>query len=214
MSVRRVIRLPRELLAPYLLEVPPDAGPLAWPAVFGNDRPVEIEVGFGKGLFLVRSSQARPEVNFFGVEIARKLQFFVANRIAKRELHNVRLVCTDARRLLAVQVPAASVQAVHVYFPDPWWKQRHRKRRLYQADFAAACERVLQPGGKLHVASDVETYFQLIQDTTAKHTRFILEPPAPEPPATADLDCLSNFERKARKVGKPVWRAVYRKAEV
>ena len=211
MSVRRVIRLPREQLVPYLLEVPLDSGAIAWPAVFGNGRPVEIEVGFGKGLFLVKASQACPEVNFLGVEIARKLQFFVANRIAKRTLNNVRLVCTDARHFLAKQVPAGSVQAVHVYFPDPWWKQRHRKRRVYQPDFAAACEQVLQPGGRLYVATDVEAYFEIIQATTAEHTKLILEPPLAEKPPEHDLDYLSNFERKARKVGKPIWRAVYRK---
>ncbi|MBL8795970.1 MAG: tRNA (guanosine(46)-N7)-methyltransferase TrmB [Planctomycetia bacterium] len=198
-------------MTPYLLEVPPDAGAVSWSAVFGNDRPVEIEVGFGKGLFLVRSSQTRPEVNFLGVEIARKLQFFVANRVAKRNLHNVRLVCTDARHFLSKQAPAGSVQTVHVYFPDPWWKQRHRKRRVFQPDFAAACEQVLQSGGRLRVATDVEAYFEIIQATTAKHTTLILEPPPAEKPAENDLDYLSNFERKARKVGKPVWRAVYRK---
>src|SRR5439155_12681338 len=142
LSVRGPVRLPLEQLQPYLFETPPTPAPLSWAHVFGNDHPVEIEVGFGKGLFLLTESQARPGVNFFGIEIVRKYQLFTANRLAKRGLGNVRLACADARVLLRDVVPAASVQAVHVYFPDPWWKKRHHKRRLFTAEFAAACARV------------------------------------------------------------------------
>ena len=163
-------RLPPEALQPYLLDVPhprsPACGtdstaprPLAWATVFGNDRPVEIEVGFGKGLFLVNAGQARPDVNFLGVEIERKYILFTATRLAKNGVANVRLACTDARWLLRECVPASSVQAMHVYFPDPWWKQRHRKRKLFTPEFALQCARVLTPGGMLHFVTDVEEYF-------------------------------------------------------
>src|SRR4051812_3618280 len=143
--VRGPVRLPLEQLQPYLFEVPEvaipgaDAPRLAWGSIFGNQAPVEIEVGFGKGLFLLTASQERPEVNFFGIEIERKYQLSTANRIAKRHLHNVRLACTDARLFLRDWVEPGSVTAVHVYFPDPWWKKRHHKRRLFTAEFAAAC---------------------------------------------------------------------------
>ena len=135
--MRGPVRLPLEQLQPYLFAMPPTPAPLSWATVFGNTNPVEIEVGFGKGLFLVTAGQERPEVNFFGIEIIRKYQLFTANRLAKRELHNVRLACADARLFLRDYVPAGSVQAVHVYFPDPWWKKRHHKRRLFTAEFAA-----------------------------------------------------------------------------
>ncbi len=207
--MRRSPRLSREALAPFLWEVPPDAGPFAWQTVFGNDRPVEIEVGFGKGLFLVESSQARPDVNFLGIEIIRKYQLFTATRIAKRNLTNVRLMAADARHVLATQVPADSVQAMHVYFPDPWWKNRHQKRRLFTGEFAAACERVLLPGGRLWLISDVGTYFQVMTETLARQTKLIAEP-WPETPDDAGR---TNFERKYRKEGRPIYRAVYCKAE-
>jgi tRNA (guanine-N7-)-methyltransferase len=202
--VRRVKRLPLEELAPYLLAVPEQAAPLDWHAVFGNDRRVEIEVGFGKGLFLLTSAQARVDTNFVGIEILRKYQLFTATRLAKRGLRNVKLAHGDARLLLRDRVLAASVQALHVYFPDPWWKTRHHKRRVFTPAFVQECERVLVPGGRLRVATDVEDYFRLIVETVADHTQ--LRPAGPSPELT---DCRTNFERKAREQGKPIFTAVY-----
>lgn len=207
--MRRSPRLSQEALAPFLFDIPADSGSFAWGTLFGNDQPVEIEVGFGKGLFLVENSQGRPDVNFLGIEIIRKYQLFTATRIAKRNLTNVRLMCADARHVLAVQVAADSVQAVHVYFPDPWWKNRHQKRRLFTSAFAAACERVLVPGGRLWLISDVESYFQVMTETVAAQTKLLAEP-WPESPDDAGR---TNFERKYRKEGRPIYRGVYRKAD-
>jgi tRNA (guanine-N7-)-methyltransferase len=207
--VRRSTRLPLEALAPYVLDLgPPAAGepasPFDWRTIFGNDRPVEIEVGCGKGLFLLTAALARPDVNFLGIEIVRKYQLFTATRMAKRSLTNVRVCCADARVLLGERVPAASVQAVHVYFPDPWWKKRHHKRRVFTADFVASIERVLAPGGRLSAATDVESYFHVMADLVRARPG-LSELPAPEPDAPAnDLGYLTNFERKARLVGKQV----------
>ena len=234
MSVGRERRLPLEELAPYLLArriedlgstrieerpsssilVDPRSSILDFRAVFGNDNPVEVEVGFGKGLFLVRAAQASPAVNFLGIEVVRKYQLFTATRLAKRGLANVRLALADARLLLRECVPSASVQAVHVYYPDPWWKKRHLKRRVFTAEFAAQCERVLRPGGRLYVVTDVAEYFAVITDLVARHTR--LRPlPLPDLRAPADdLDYLTNFERKFRKQGKPIHRAFYERAEM
>lgn len=205
--MRRTARLPLEELQPYLLPAP--AGPLDWAAVFGNNRPVEIEVGFGKGLFLLSAAQAQPEVNYLGIEIQRKYQLFTATRLAKRGLRNVRLAQADARLLLRDFVPAASVQAVHVYFPDPWWKKRHLKRRVFTAQFAALCARALQPGGRLHVVTDVKEYFDVIVKLVKKESTLApLPPPDPKQPAH-DLDYLTNFERKFRKEGRAIYGAVW-----
>jgi tRNA (guanine-N7-)-methyltransferase len=204
--------LPLEELAPYLLEVPRPPAPLDWPALFGNDGPVELEVGCGKGLFLLTAAQACPEVNFLGLEIVRKYQLYAATRLAKRGLRNVRVACADARVFLRDGVPAASLQAVHVYFPDPWWKQRHHKRRVFTAEFAAQCERTLRPGGRLHVATDVADYFEVISGLVAQHTRLQTLPPPEEKAPAHDLDYLTNFERKFRKEGWPIYRAAYWRA--
>jgi tRNA (guanine-N7-)-methyltransferase len=224
--VRRGPRLPLEELAPYLLDVPSlppgqppptdldTPHPLDWHAVFGNDHPVELEVGFGKGLFLLTAAQARPDVNFAGVEIVRKYQLFTATRLARRGLRNVRVACADVRLFLPRQVATASLHAVHVYFPDPWWKKRHHKRRVFTAEFVRECTRVLRPGGMLHVVTDVAEYAAVMAELLA-HQRGLrpLPPPSAHEP-THDLDYLTNFERKFRKQGKPIFRMRYERAEV
>jgi len=208
--VRRAARLPLERLAPYLLSLPDPPTPLSWPTVFGNDNPVELEVGFGKGLFLVRAATANPRVNFAGVEIVRKYQLFTATRLAKRGLGNVRLACADARLFLRDCVGAGSLEAVHVYFPDPWWKKRHHKRRVFTPEFAAQCQRVLRLGGHLHLATDVEESFTLMRAALAP-LGGLREVSLPETPRAPDADYRTNFERKAREQGKPVFRALYQR---
>jgi tRNA (guanine-N7-)-methyltransferase len=209
MSARRARRLPLAALEPYLLEPPDPPAPLDWHAVFGNNNPAQIEVGFGKGLFLVTVAQANPRTNYVGVEIARKYQLFAATRLAKRALTNVRLIKADARQFFRDCIPAASVAAVHVYFPDPWWKQRHHKRRVFTADFARQCERILCPCGRLYFATDVEEYFTQVAAHIEAHTGFRRLPAPEERQAAHDLDYLTNFERKFRKEGRTIYRAIY-----
>jgi tRNA (guanine-N7-)-methyltransferase len=209
--VRRAARLPLELVQPYLLDMPEPPAPVSWPAIFGNDHPVEVEVGFGKGLFLLTASQSCPDTNFLGIEIERKYTLFTANRLAKRGLRNARLVCADARLFLRDCVAAASVQAVHVYFPDPWWKNRHRKRRVFTEEFAGQCERVLRPGGRLYVVTDVAEYFAVITDLVARATRLTPLPPPDVRDPRHDLDYLTNFERKYRREGRAIYRANYQR---
>jgi tRNA (guanine-N7-)-methyltransferase len=211
MSVRSARRLSLDQLAPYLLEVPEPPQALNWTAVFGNERPVELEIGFGKGLFLLTAARAEPQTSFVGVEIARKYQLFTATRLAKHGVGNVRLAKADARQFLRDWVPVASVQAIHVYFPDPWWKKRHLKRRVFSPDFAARCEQVLVPGGRLHLATDVGEYFAVMTALVAEQTG--LQPMALPPPREAehDLDYQTNFERKFRKQGKSIHRATYQR---
>ncbi len=112
--------------------------------------------------------------------------------------------------MLARLVPDASVRAVHVYFPDPWWKKRHKKRRVFTAALLASVVRVLEPGGELHVATDVEEYFDVIRTLVAAEPRLVelTVPPCKEP--EHDLDYLTNFERKFRIEGRAIYRASYK----
>lgn len=206
--MRRGRRLPLEALAPNLLEVP--EGSLRWPDVFGNERPVEVEIGFGKGLFLLLAAQARPNVNFVGVEIARKYQLFAATRMAKRGLTNVRLAKADARSFLSDHVASASAEAVHVYFPDPWWKKRHHKRRLMTPEFADECARVLRPGGRLLFATDVEEYFGRALEAIGSQSALLRTDNWG--PVMSGAEYLTNFERKFRLQGKAIFRAAFERA--
>jgi len=126
-----------------------------WSAIFGNDGPVEVEIGPGRGDVLLAFAAAAPGRNFFGIEHAGGAAAALAARAAARGLANVRVVAGDARYIVTELVPDASVAAYHVYFPDPWPKTRHRKRRLASAGFAAALARTLAPGGTVDVASDL-----------------------------------------------------------
>jgi len=202
--MRRTKRLPLEELAPYLWESPTPES-VAWPAVFGNANPIEIEVGFGKGLFLLNSAIEHPETNYFGIEIVRKYQLFTATRMAVRKLTNVRLACGDANVLIRDRVPAESVRAIHVYFPDPWWKKRHHKRRVFTAEFVDACVRAVVPGGHYHLATDVAEYFEVMTELCAARPELELLP------RVEFVEDQTNFERKARAKRTPINRAIYRR---
>ena len=110
-------------------------------------------------------------MNFLGIEVVKALQYYVATRLAKRNLTNARMACVDARWFFQTLVPPASVQAVHVYFPDPWWKTRHKKRRVFTPEFATTVEAALIPGGRLCIATDVEEYFEVMTGLVAERMR-------------------------------------------
>ncbi|MBX6316016.1 MAG: tRNA (guanosine(46)-N7)-methyltransferase TrmB, partial [Isosphaeraceae bacterium] len=195
---------------PYTLDYP--VAPIAWAEVFGDDHPIELEIGPGKGLFLANAATKKPDHNFIGVELSKKYARKAAERVAKRGLRNVRVVAGDARRFLNQFVPPASLHAVHIYFPDPWWKKRHKKRRVFCEPFVVDVARALQPGGDFWMATDVEEYFGVMQDLMAAHPEFLPQPPPQPNTPEHDLDYLTNFERKYRIEGRPIYRAHYRLA--
>lgn len=209
--MRKPRRLTTEELAPWCWEIPKagGTGAIDWYAFFGNTNPVEIEVGMGKGLFLLTQALARPDVSFFGIEVVRKYQLYAATRFAIRKLPNIRTSCADAKRILHDFVSPASVSAIHVLFPDPWWKLRHRKRRVFTPAFATDAALAIVPGGKLHIASDVEEYFGVMTDIVKAMPQFreIESNESRESLEVAGFQ--TNFERKARMQGTPVWRAIY-----
>jgi len=179
--------------------------------LFGRRAPLEVEVGSGKGLFLRTAASRRPEVDFLGIEIAPKYARFAAAGLAKRAIANAVIAIADAGRIFGQLLPPDSVAAVHIYFPDPWWKRRHEKRRLFTESLVRDLRRTLLPSGTLHFWTDVEEYFRTSLDLLVTHTD--LEGPlsVAEIPAEHDMDYRTHFERRTRLQGQPVYRAQFRR---
>ena len=171
------------------------------------DAPVEIEIGSGKGLFLTAASAADPGRLFLGVEISHGYARMTAGRLARQGAANARIVAGDGNVIVRRLFPDACVEGVHVYFPDPWWKARHRKRRVLSDAFLAHAARILVPGGALHVWTDVEEYFREAMQAAAAVGCFLSPREVEERPASHDLDYRTHFERRTRLAGEPVWRA-------
>jgi tRNA (guanine-N7-)-methyltransferase len=186
--------------------------PKTWPELVSG-APVELEVGSGKGLFLQTAGAARPQHQFIGVELSGKFANRAAERIARAGLANVSILRGDAEAFLLKTVPDASVVAVHVYFPDPWWRRKHKKRRVLNEETLAAIQRVLAPGGKFHFWTDVLDYYELICGQVMQQTSLIGPQYVPERPATHDLDYTTHFERRARRNAQPIYRAIFVKPQ-
>jgi len=181
--------------------------------LFAREQPLEVEVGTGKGLFLAGAAGAIPEHNFLGIEVSHKYARYAAARLARQASENAVVIGGDALPLFHDWFPTASLAAVHVYFPDPWWKKRHKKRRLLNEQFLRDVERLLAPGGSLHFWTDVDEYFQSTLELIAATTKLTGPLPVAERPAEHDLDYRTHFERRTRKSDQPVYRAEFRKAK-
>jgi tRNA (guanine-N7-)-methyltransferase len=185
--------------------------PVPWDpqSCFPVPQDLEIEVGSGKGLFLVNQSARRPDRNYLGNEISRKYARFAAYRLAQQQRANARMVQGDGLKLFHQHLPDRSAVAVHVYFPDPWWKARHRRRRVMQPEFLVDIQRVLKPQGILHFWTDVEEYFEETCQLVRQHTDFGDPMPVPVMPAENDLDYRTHFERRMRLLEHDVFRAEF-----
>jgi len=192
-----------------------DQLPRPWDAaaLFGRVAPLEVEVGSGKGLFLRGAAAERPETDFLGVEVVRKYAQFAAAGLAKAGLCNALVVHGDALRIFAELLPDDSLAAVHVYFPDPWWKKRHKKRRVLRESFLRDVQRTLHSGGSLHFWTDVEEYFRTTLELLPSCTSLLGPLPVPETPAEHDMAYRTHFERRVRLASEPVYRAEFKKAE-
>ena len=179
---------------------------------FGRAAPLEIEIGSGKGLFIANAARANPETNFLGNEIRVKYARYCAYQAAKAGCGNARIIAGDGLHLVREFVADASVRAVHIYFPDPWWKERHRRRRVINPAFVADLQRILEPGGSFHFWTDVEEYFESAIEQLADESD--LSPPESVQPALAehDMDYRTHFERRMVKNDHPVFRARFSKS--
>lgn len=181
---------------------PPD-----WSASFGRQAPCVLEIGFGMGDATAAIASALPELNFIGVEVHPPGVGALLKRMAEQQLSNVRIVAHDAVEVLQYMIPPRSLQGVHVFFPDPWHKKRHHKRRLIQAPLVQRLVQRLSPGGYLHCATDWQPYAQQMLEVLSAEPglRNTCQGFAPRP----DYRPLTRFEQRGLRLGHGVWDLVF-----
>ena len=179
-----------------------------WDRLFDTQRPVEIEIGCGKGRFLINSAMAYPGINYIGIERALRYFRIMKERVVRRELTNIRLLRDDAVYFVERYIPDRAVSAYHIYFPDPWPKKRHRKRRLFNARFLEEIERTLAGGGTLDFATDYVEYYEEIMALLETSNRLTALEEIPERVRELGSD-LTNFETKYTAEGRAIHRGAY-----
>ena len=179
--------------------------------LFARRQPLELEIGSGKGHFLQTFSLKNTDRNYLGNEIAQKYARFAAYRLARQERPNARIISGDGLQLFHNLLTDCCAVGVHVYFPDPWWKVRHRRRRVMQNQFIADVERVLQPNGVLHFWTDVEEYFDGAIRLVTEASNLDGPIPVEETAAENDMDYRTHFERRMRINGHDIFRAQFKK---
>jgi len=209
-----MMTLPPVDLFPYFRVLSDLPGPVTWSEFFGNDRPVELDLGCGRGMFLLNAGLKHDDRNFLGVELDYKEGRRSAKRVQKRELPHVRVIGGDAKEFLRRFVAPHSVAAAHVYFPDPWWKRKHKKRRLVNEEFIDLLAKVVQPGGLVHSWTDVEEYFGVISALLNHQAEFTAEQVPPLAGPEHDLDYQTSFHRRRAQAGCTIYRGLWRRREI
>ena len=180
--------------------------------LFGRAAPLILEIGFGDGESLAALCASYPDFNFIGVEVYRPGVGHLLLRAAELELRNLRIACADAVEMLEGVLPDACLDRVQIFFPDPWPKLRHHKRRLIQPAFAALLEQKLKRGGQLHLATDCESYARVAREILAAIPQLqsrgsaggLLERPMDRPP--------TKYECRAKRLGQDVWELLFVKS--
>lgn len=179
-----------------------------WQYIFGNAQPVEVEIGCGSGVFFLRAAADYPGTNWYGIERQPRRARPLAELCAQRALSNTHVLCADGACLVSNVIPDASVTAYHIYFPDPWWKRRHFGRRYFTPEFAAALERTLVPGGRLHLATDVAEVMQRMLEAVRTSSRLERRPDLHSPRVDR-----TKFELKGLERGAVIEDAVFQKSQ-
>jgi tRNA (guanine-N7-)-methyltransferase len=187
----------------YGIELGPQ--PLDLDRAFGRRAPRVLEIGFGDGELLAGMAQDQPETDFLGIEVHRPGIGHCLLLIEKLGLGNLRLIAHDAVEVLRQQLPDASLQRVNLFFPDPWPKKRHHKRRIVQPEFARLLALRLVPGGLFHVATDWAPYAEHIEAVMSA------EPAFERLPASAALRPRTKFERRGERLGHDIHEHVWRR---
>lgn len=198
-----------ETLGPRFV-LPYSAQPLDATAAFGRQAPLVLEIGFGMGQATAEIARTLPGTNFLGVEVHTPGVGALLKLIDEQQLANLRIVQHDAVEVLEHMIAPDSLAGVHVFFPDPWHKKKHNKRRLIQAPFVAKLLTRIAPGGYLHCATDWQPYAEQMLEVLSAEPglRNTAEGYAPKP----EYRPLTKFENRGLKLGHGVWDLVFKKA--
>ena len=178
--------------------------------LFGNDAPVTLEIGFGNGASLAEMAMNAPDKNFIGIEVHPPGVGNLLRLIGEHDLKNIRILDDDAVEILIHRVPEVSLDRVQLYFPDPWHKKKHNKRRIVKPEFVSLLASRLKDGGIFHMATDWEHYAMQMEEVMLASKEFKSESKtafAPRP----DYRPLTKFEQRGLKLGHGVWDLVFKK---
>jgi tRNA (guanine-N7-)-methyltransferase len=181
--------------------------------LFGRQAPCVVEIGFGMGKSLVEQAETHPETDFIGIEVHAPGVGKLLDEADKRGLNNLRVYREDALAVLADCLPEASIDTLQLFFPDPWPKKKHHKRRIVQLPFVELVRSRLQPGGKLHMATDWQAYAEFMAEVMAEAPGFANTAPAETAPYVArpGFRPLTKFEQRGERLGHGVWDLIYRR---
>ena len=202
----------RELLERYRIAL--SSEPIDWAAHFGRTAPLVLEIGFGMGHALFETAQRHPEWNCLGVEVYRPGIGALLNAVEAARLTNVRVIEGDARAVLANMMPEGTLHRLIVFFPDPWPKSKHHKRRLINAEFATLAAQRLAAGGELLIATDWEHYADAMQVVLDAEPGLENVAGLGQFAARNEERPTTRFEARGVRLGHQVWDLAYRKREV
>jgi tRNA (guanine-N7-)-methyltransferase len=180
-------------------------------ALFGRCAPRMLEIGFGAGEALLEYAAAHPEVDCIGIEVHRPGVGHLLLGVEAANLRNLRVICHDAVEVLQQQLAPASIALAHIFFPDPWPKKRHHKRRLIQAPFVELLAKAIAPGGTLRLATDWEQYAQHMREVIDASPTFANVAAESGFVARTAERTLTRFERRGQRLGHGVWDLEYRR---
>ena len=188
-----------------------ESSPLDLQKVFGRNAPKVLEIGFGNGASLVQMAATHSEYDYLGVEVHRPGVGALLLMVEEQNLTNVHVICDDAVEVLKNRIKNDSLDRVQLFFPDPWHKKRHHKRRIVQPDFVSLIAQKLKRGGVFHLATDWENYaHHMVEimnsaadfENTASDGNFVVRP---------DFRPLTKFEQRGQRLGHGVWDLIYQK---
>ena len=180
-------------------------GRLDFGEIFGRSAPVHIEIGSGKGTFILDQARAHPEFDYLGIEWARKYYLYTVDRLGRWQVRNVRMIRTDAAVFIAENLADESVDCFHVYFPDPWPKKRHNKRRFFCPENMENVLRCLKMSGLLRIATDHKDYFEAVTELMPRYMQRFKEVVFEQVNPDKDEWTGTNYERKYKIENREIY---------